>query len=172
MWWGLAWLCLADEPMASAPAEVEDEASELLDIAAEIVAGRAAPPPPVPMPETVHPPRDNRILPLGEGAWSIAASLRDHYAPRIDALKELARPTAHRSPAGDIVGWRLRIERYGLLHQAGFRNGDVVRAVNGRALDSWTAVLAAWNDLKRADRLQVELTRHDGRRLVFTYRIR
>lgn len=102
---------------------------------------------------------DARILQVGPGQWKIAAALRDWYAEDVSRLQELCSPVVRKGEDGRVQGWVLRLERFGLMHQAGFRNGDLVRAVNGHALTSIPAVLAAFRALRKEPRLVVELER-------------
>ncbi len=115
---------------------------------------------------------DPRIIKIGEWEWQIARNLRDWYARDIGELNVLATPSPHRGANGKVDGWRLRLERFGLAHQAGLRNGDVVHSVNGHPLHEWPTVLRAFAALRGADRYTVVLTRRSGAHRTLRYRIR
>jgi len=149
-----------------------DGTDAILDAAEEVVRDESAPKL-VPIEAKAEPehPQHQGILQLGPREWRINASLRDHYAKDFEALRTLASPRAHKDSAGQIDGYVLRLERYGLAHQAGFRNGDVVHSVNGHELGAWSTVLAAYQKLRRKNELEVTLTRRNGKRLRLVYHI-
>lgn len=72
---------------------------------------------------------------------------------------------------GAVVGFKLyAIRPSSFYHALGFRNGDIVLAVAGRALESPDAALAAYEAARQADEVEVELERR-GERRVHVYRI-
>jgi len=151
----------------------EDSLDAILDAAAEVVTESKGPvlEPIASKAESEHP-QHQGILQLGPREWQINASLRDFYATDFSEVKTLARPRAHKNAGGVIDGYSMRLERYGLAHQAGFRNGDVVHSINGVSLGSWTSVLAAYKDLRRKDQFRVDLTRRNGKRMKLVYHIK
>ena len=151
----------------------EDSTDSVLDAATDAVHAAHGPVmEPIPVSPQIEHPGHQGILNLGGREWQISASLRDHYARDFSALKGLANPSAHRGSTGKIDGYSLRLERHGLAHQAGFRNGDVVHAINGYSLADWTKVLAAYKKLRAEDELQVVLSRRNGQRLKLNYHIK
>jgi type II secretory pathway component PulC len=150
---------------------VSGDTEAVLDLAETLVQEGSAPMEPVVAKEEPAHPKHPGILKLGERQWRISESLRDDYSKDMEKLQSLARPRVHRSDAGEIDGYVLRIERYGLAHQAGLRNGDVVHAVNGHTLGAWPSVIAAYQALRREDVFRVRLTRRNGKRLTLVYQI-
>jgi hypothetical protein len=151
----------------------DDSTDAILDAAAEAVTESKGPTPVeiAAKPEGEYP-KHQGILQLGPREWKITTSLRDHYIGDFKRLQTLAKPTAHRNAAGEVDGYFMRLPRYGLAHQAGLRNGDVVHAINGYSLGSWTSVLALYRDLKHSDELIVQLTRRNGKKLKLVYHIK
>jgi len=147
------------------------DTESILEAAETVVQDESAPMEPLEAKEEPEHPRHQGILQLSDRQWRISESLRDVYAKDIEKLQSLARPRIHRDDSGEIDGYLLRLERYGLAHQAGLRNGDVVHAVNGHTLGSWPSVLAAYQKLRREDVLRVQLTRRNGKRLKLIYQI-
>jgi len=149
-----------------------DGTEAILDAAEEAVRDESAPAAaPIAAKEEPAHPQHQGILQLGPREWRINESLRDHYAKDFGELQTLASPRAHRDSAGQIDGYVLRLQRYGLAHQAGFRNGDVVHSVNGHALRTWSSVLAAYQKLRGENELRVSLTRRNGKRLKLVYHV-
>ena len=73
---------------------------------------------------------------------------------------------------GDIVGFRVRRIKCGsVLHQAGIRNGDVVRSINGRPVTTIPQALSAYRKLRRKRKLEVELTRRSGEAVSLRYKL-
>lgn len=62
------------------------------------------------------------------------------------------------------------IRRRTLLAEAGLRNGDIIRSINGVALTDAEAVLQLYDNIRQTSHLTVELTRQDVA-LTFDYRI-
>ncbi len=167
------WIAIAVAAGFILPMGAEGGVEDILD-AAEDVVQESAPPELEAVPSKAAPehPQHPAILQLGPREWKIGASLRDFYAKDFSELKTLANPRAHRNGQGKIDGYSMHLQRYGLAHQAGLRNGDVVHSVNGHSLSSWDSVLAAYKNLKRSDEFQVLLTRRNGKRLKLVYHIK
>lgn len=87
-------------------------------------------------------------------------TLRDAMADP-ESASRMGRFLLHRGEDGAFDGYRLSAIRRGtLLDRLGLKNGDVVHRVSGHRLDSMTAAMQAFNELKDATELQVELTRN------------
>ena len=105
--------------------------------------------------------------------YDVDKALIDTYVDDLDAAARLAWTAWHNDAAGEIDGFSVRRIRCGSpLHEAGFRNGDVVHSVNGREIQSIPDAMRAYRKVKRKDTLKVNLTRKDGssRQLRFNLR--
>jgi hypothetical protein len=103
---------------------------------------------------------DPRISAKGEGRFSIDRQLVDAYTSDLKTASTLAWVGWHRDESGSIKGFRVKRIRCGsVLHQAGFRNGDVIQTVNGRPVTSIPQALSAYRKLRKNRILNVELQR-------------
>ena len=72
---------------------------------------------------------------------------------------------------GKIVGYRLiRVRPYNILYKMGARSGDIVKRVNGKALDSTEKLMQMWTSLKTESKITVDLER-GGKVMTFDYSI-
>ncbi|MEC7946362.1 MAG: hypothetical protein VX265_02275 [Myxococcota bacterium] len=112
---------------------------------------------------------DPRIVAQGGDRFRIERDLVDSYTSDLKQAARLAWVGWHRDAAGDIQGFRVRRIRCGsVLHQAGFRNGDVVHAVNGKPVTSIPQALSAYRKLRKKRILNVEIKRRGAiRKLRF-----
>lgn len=107
---------------------------------------------------------------------ALAAELTGGQAPRGRAfpLRELTR-AAYFIPdvrGGEARGMRLmRVQREGAIGRLGFRDGDVVRAVNGLPVGGPPEALRIYDRLKGASKLTVAIER-DGRPAQLVYLLR
>ena len=109
----------------------------------------------------------------GGGEYVVEKALVDTYANDLGAASTLAWATWHEDASGETDGFRVRRIQCGSpLHEAGFRNGDVVHSVNGREITTIPDALVAYRKVKRRDTLKVELTRKDGTSERLKYRLR
>ena len=108
---------------------------------------------------------DPRITATGDDQFSVKRDLIDRYTGDLEAAAKLAWVGWHRDPRGDIDGFKVkRIQCGSVLHQAGFRNGDVVRTVNGKPVTTIPQALIAYRKLRKKRQLKVELDRGGDRR--------
>lgn len=111
------------------------------------------------------------IREAGSDHWAVERSLLEAYAKDRDAASRLAMLTWQTGADGQVSGFRIGRLRCGSpLHQAGFRNGDVVHAVNGKPITSYAEAAWAYGVLRNQGSLKVKLTRKDGspKRLRYT----
>lgn len=92
--------------------------------------------------------------------YEVQQALMDKYVKDLDEASKLAIVAWARDEAGTIIGFKVRRIRCGSpLHEAGFRNGDVVLAVNGRTIDNIPEAVKAYMKLRRKDTFRVEVQR-------------
>ncbi|MGC6510464.1 MAG: PDZ domain-containing protein [Myxococcota bacterium] len=107
---------------------------------------------------------------VGENRYVVPAAVVDTYVNDLKKAEKLA-----------VVGWAtkngkkqgVRIRRIrcrSVLKDAGFKNGDVVLAVNNTPVDSYPKVLRAYLKVKRTDNRLTVKVRRNGK--VFTLRYR
>lgn len=108
----------------------------------------------------------------GGGEYGVSKDLVDTYANDLGAASTLAWASWHEDAAGETDGFRVRRIRCGSpLHEAGFRNGDVVHSVNGKEITTIPDAMFAYQKVKRRDSLKVSITRKDGSRQKLRYEL-
>jgi hypothetical protein len=114
---------------------------------------------------------DPRITTRGEDRYAVDRDLVDRYTADLDAAAKLAWVGWHRNAQGDVDGFKVKRIRCGsVLHQAGFRNGDVVHKVNGKAVTTIPQALFAYRKLRKKRSLRIELKRK-GAQKELRYRL-
>lgn len=112
------------------------------------------------------------VLQLGPHSWHIPRATFDRYAGDFGTLTKLAAYGPARNEAGKVVGYKIwRIDRTGVLFDAGLRNGDVITSVNGQATTSLPEVMKAYAQNRRSERVTLQVTRRSQRRVQLRYRI-
>jgi membrane-associated protease RseP (regulator of RpoE activity) len=112
------------------------------------------------------PPRKARQV--GEHHWIVPREDRDAY------LGEPARVNAHLllkpepgAEAGSVARLTVvHVSAEGPMHAAGWRQGDVVRSVNGREVTTMERALGLLQEARTSPRLTAQIER-DGRRFEF-----
>ncbi|MFT5685731.1 MAG: hypothetical protein ACI8RZ_006685 [Myxococcota bacterium] len=111
------------------------------------------------------------ITELGPDRYQIERDLIDYYAGDMREAMTLASVYWYREE-GDVVGFKVRRIKCGsVLHQAGFRNGDVIHSINGREVTTIPQALAAYRKLRRKRKLEVVLTRRTGDTVSLRYKL-
>jgi S1-C subfamily serine protease len=111
------------------------------------------------------------IAALGNNQYRVERDLIDYYSGHLKEAAKLAYVHWHREE-GEVVGFRVRRIRCGnVLHQAGFRNGDIIRSINGRGVTTIPQALLAYRKLRRKKRLNVEVTRRNGNDMMLRYKL-
>lgn len=106
---------------------------------------------------------------LGGRTWEIERRVVEYYAGNRSELGRLGGIARYKGD--DIVGYQVHGIRCGnALDQAGFRNGDVVKSVNGTEVKGLFTAWAAYRKFKRADVVTIEVWR-GGRVVKMTYRM-
>lgn len=108
---------------------------------------------------------DPRIVAKGADRFSVDRDLVDAYTSNLKTASKLAWVGWHRDDEGEIDGFRVKKIRCGsVLHQAGFRNGDVIHTVNGKPVTSIPQALSAYRKLRKKRILNVEVERKGATR--------
>jgi hypothetical protein len=114
---------------------------------------------------------DPGIVPRGEGAWTVQDEVIQRYTRHWNRLEDLGWSAPHRGPDGKSVGLRIGGIRCGSdPWDAGFRNGDVIHAVNGRAVRTLPQAVLVYGAIHGDRVFEVEITRR-GERRVLRYRL-
>ena len=72
---------------------------------------------------------------------------------------------------GQVEGFRLiTIRPYNILYKLGARNGDVVKRINGKKIDSTEKLYKMWETLKTESRITADIERR-GKIITFEYNI-
>jgi hypothetical protein len=116
-------------------------------------------------------PNEEGIRKVGERTWEVERAVVTPYATPSRA-EELAWTAWHRNAAGDIDGFVVKHMRCGsLLRQAGFKNGDVVLAVNGNPITTLLQGFNTWRKVRGDDRFRVKVKRRDGTTEVLRFKL-
>lgn len=102
------------------------------------------------------------VEPTDGGVFALDATEWEVLRADSSALAREVRYVPHKNPDGVVDGFRVAaIRRGSLLARVGFRNGDVVRSVNGRALIDADAALEAWQAARDQSRFTFDITRRN-----------
>ncbi|HIP54053.1 MAG TPA: hypothetical protein EYH11_01115 [Sulfurimonas autotrophica] len=108
-----------------------------------------------------------------QGGDSQQITKRDikHYMKNPDRLwKEIAINEVRKD--GKIQGFRIdRLQKDSKLAQIGLKKGDIILQVNGRELNSYSAVMALYNQITKLTRLEMVISRDNTEREI-VYEIR
>lgn len=116
-------------------------------------------------------PRVDGIEMLAPYDFQVERQLLDEYAHLRRARELVGWVGRHRDTSGVPDGVQVGgIPCGSPLHLAGIRNGDIVHTINGVPITGIPSALAAYRKLRRADVLDVSLTRH-GRPVHMTYHL-
>lgn len=111
------------------------------------------------------------VAELGPNRYRVERDLIDYYSSHLKEAAKLAYVHWYRED-GEIKGFRVRRIRCGnVLHQAGFRNGDVILSINGRSVTTIPQALLAYRKLRRKKQLRVEVIRRDGAAVKLHYKL-
>lgn len=109
---------------------------------------------------------------LGDNQFTVERDIVDYYASHLMEAARLAYVVWAKDPAGDTIGFKIvRITCGSVLHEAGFKNGDVILSVNNRSVRSIPRALLAYRDLRKKRRLKVYVERRGVGPVVLEYRL-
>lgn len=113
------------------------------------------------------------IVKVSSNKWTVERSFLEALASDRDAASRLAVLTWNNSTNGKVDGFKVRRVRCGSpLHQAGFRNGDVVHGVNGHKVTSIAEAIWTYGQVRKDKQLKVNLTRKDGSSAKLRYTVK
>ena len=105
---------------------------------------------------------DPGIVKTGSNRYTVDRSVIAPYASPQKA-EELAWTAWHTDAEGEVDGFVVKRMRCGsLLRQAGFKNGDVVLAVNGNPITTLLQGFNTWRKVRKADTFRVKVQRKSG----------
>lgn len=114
----------------------------------------------------------DEVTRLADNRWQVERKIVDYYASHLRQLERQAGTRTHWGPEGKPDGVKVFLPRCSVLKQVGVRNGDIIHTVNGRKVSSVTQAVSTYLALRKESQLHVKLTRKDGRKLTFHYRIK
>lgn len=116
-------------------------------------------------------PSTDAIARVDTATWMVDRELVEEYATVRRAQELVGWVARHEDDRGRPDGFVVGGIRCGSpLHLAGIRNGDVVHDVNGISIHSIPGALRAWSKLKKANLIDVNLTRR-GKPMRMSYEI-
>jgi hypothetical protein len=143
-------------PLSSGQADTgNDDRSEIVDAAVESPPGSENVPPRR-TPSAAQ--RDSDVLRLGPGRYRVRRAAIEH-AMAVEGVGTTRAVPVTRDD--QMIGYRISNVSPS-LHQLGLRGGDIITHVNGRALTSPDAALAAYSGLRNANRIYLRLRRGGG----------
>lgn len=108
---------------------------------------------------------------LGDNRWVIPALVANDARENVGELLKQARAVPVLED-GRTTGFKIRMIRpRSLIAQLGLERGDILRQVNGLALDSPEKALQIFAQLRQAKQIQIDLERK-GKHMTFAYEIR
>ena len=111
------------------------------------------------------------IQAMGGDNWRVDRNLAEMYATNLKLLQSLGWVRQHKGPDGKPDGWRFGgIECGNVLHQAGFRRGDVLQEVNGRPVRTVFQVFKTYLFERKKDLIVVKVVRR-GEVRMFTFEL-
>lgn len=111
------------------------------------------------------------IVQVSDSKWKVERDMVDWYATHLRELEKQAGVGVHKDKAtGERDGAKLYLPRCSILKQAGFKNGDVIRSVNGQPVYSIAQGIKVYLKLRKTKNVTIELTRK-GQPLTQKYRL-
>lgn len=112
-----------------------------------------------PRTRSCEPDRDD-VAAVTDTSFRVEAALVDYYADHPREAEELAATWWSNDEGGDHRGFKVgRVGCGSLLHQIGFRSGDVILSVNGFEIQSYREAVTAFLQLRQKDVLWVDVDR-------------
>jgi len=116
-------------------------------------------------------PERSRIDNLGDNRWRIPTLVADEARGNVGDLLKQARAVPVME-SGQTTGFRIMmVKPRSLIAELGLRRGDVLKNVNGLALDSPEKALQVFAQLRQAKQIKIGLERK-GKPMTFQYEIR
>jgi general secretion pathway protein C len=115
---------------------------------------------------------DSGVEKTGANQYVVDQKVLDEILENPEKLYTQVRVTPHKGSGGNIDGYRMTgIRRNSIFYKLGVKNGDVVHSVNGKALNSMSSAMEAYNSLANAKNFNFDITRRKSKR-TFEYEVR
>lgn len=105
-------------------------------------------------------------------SFSISKSVFDAYKQNLHSILGEAQVIPVESASGEVGGFKFAwIKKGSVYEKLGFRKGDIIKQVNGEAVNSPSEGLKLYNSLKNSDQVSLLIVR-DGKEKTFEYQIK
>ena len=103
---------------------------------------------------------DSGITKVSDTKYLVDQSVVDSAMGNLEMLAAQVHASPHKGPDGQVDGYRLSAIRKGtLLDKLGIKNGDVVKAANGKPLNSTEGAMGAFQSLSSEKSFSFDITR-------------
>ncbi len=100
------------------------------------------------------------ITKLSDTKYQVDQSVVTNAMGNLTVLASQVHASPHKGPDGEVDGYRLSAIRKGsLLDNLGIKNGDVIKAANGKALNSTEGAMSAFQSLSSEKNFSFDITR-------------
>ena len=114
----------------------------------------------------------DEIVQINDTRWRVERDLVDWYATHLRELDKEGGVGTHKDERGKPDGARIYLPRCSVLRQAGLKNGDIIRTVEGKKVSTIPQALATYLAVRNRDDLVVKLTRKTGEELTLHYHLK
>jgi hypothetical protein len=111
------------------------------------------------------------IVQTGDSSWKVERGIVDFYATHLGDLEQQGNVAPHKDAGGKTDGARIYLPRCSVVRQAGLKNGDVIRSVNGRRVTTLPEALAAYFALRTQSNIALDITRKNGGDVTLRYQL-
>jgi hypothetical protein len=109
---------------------------------------------------------------LGDNQFIVERAIIDYYASHLMEAARLAHVVWAKDKEGETIGFKVvRITCGSVLHEAGFKNGDVILSVNNKSVKTIPRALLAYRDLRKKKKLKVSIERKNVGPMVLEYKL-
>lgn len=109
---------------------------------------------------------------LGDNQFIVERAIIDYYASHLMEAARLAHVVWAKDKDGETIGFKVvRITCGSVLHEAGFKNGDVILSVNNKSVKTIPRALLAYRDLRKKKKLKVSIERKNVGPMVLEYKL-
>lgn len=109
---------------------------------------------------------------LGDNQFIVERAIIDYYASHLMEAARLAHVVWAKDKEGQTIGFKVvRITCGSVLHEAGFKNGDVILSVNNKSVKTIPRALMAYRDLRKKKKLKVSIERKGVGPMVLEYKL-
>lgn len=111
------------------------------------------------------------VTQLAPDRWRVERSIVDYYASHLKEFDQQAVTKTVRDERNKPMGIRVYLPRCSVLRSGGLKNGDIIRTVNGKKINTLPAAIRTWMAVRGKSQVEVDIVRKDGTEVVFTYQI-